>query len=92
MAMEQTGAALMVVFGLLAAVVWRFGGLRRPDWMARIAGPPAERRIGVVESRPLASGCTLHLVRVDGREFLIAQTAATCSAIGSWAAAEGESA
>jgi flagellar biogenesis protein FliO len=90
--MEQTGAALMVVFGLLAAVVWKFGPARRPGWMARIAGNTASRRIGVIESRPLASGCTLHLVRVDGREFLIAQTAANCAAVSSWTAGEGETA
>jgi flagellar biogenesis protein FliO len=83
MATQQT-AAILVVFAILAAMISKWGRPRRPDGWTGWLGVKSVRRIGVLETRPLTSRCTLHLVRVDGQEFLLAQTGTTCTAVASW--------
>jgi hypothetical protein len=85
MDMTQELVAVSVVFILLVAAVYKFGKPARPGgWLAGVTGTAKDRRIDLIESRALATGCRLYLVRVDRQEFLLAQTGASCTAVASW--------
>jgi hypothetical protein len=87
---EQIGLAIGVVFALLAGVIIRFGKAKTPEaWLQRLARKSDQRRIGVIESRVLSAGFTLHLVQVDSKEFLLAQTGNSCTTISCWQVENG---
>ena len=75
----QQMAAVGLVLLLLAGSLWV---LRRRGFAAiAISGKPSERRLRSLERLPLGPQHTLHLVRVDGRELLVASSGAGCSLI-----------
>jgi hypothetical protein len=87
---KQIGLAIGVVFALLAGVILKFGKATAPEaWMQRLARKSNQRRIGLIESRVLAAGFTLHLVQVDSREFLLAQTGNSCTTVSCWQVGAG---
>ena len=90
MPLEQTALAIITVFFLLAVIVFKFGRQtgHGTDWLARMSGKAQARRIAHIESRVLPGGCTLHLINVDGRAFLLAHTGGSCTSIRSWNAAQ----
>ena len=73
----QQMAAVGLVLMLLGASLW---ALRRRG-IARfsLAGRPARRRLECLERMPLGPQHTLHLVRVDGRELLVASSPSGCA-------------
>jgi flagellar biogenesis protein FliO len=84
----QQMAAVGLVLLLLAGSLW---ALRRRGFAAiAISGKVSERRLRSLERLPLGPQHTLHLVRVDGRELLVASSAAGCSLIERLPHAAGE--
>jgi len=76
----QQMAAVGLVLLLLTGSLWV---LRRRGFAAiTITGKAADRRLRCVERLPLGPQHMLHLVRVDGREILVASSPAGCSLVG----------
>ncbi len=68
----QQMAAVGLVLVLLGASLWVLR--RRGIAGFALAGRPARRRLECLERMPLGPQHTLHLVRVDGRELLVASS------------------
>lgn len=93
--LRQAGAAAGVLALLLLSLWWlRSKGFAQPVW--RGLSRPA-RRLESIERLPLTAQHTLHLIRMGGRELLIASSPAGCAlmsaedpaAVGSEARAQG---
>ncbi len=73
----QQMAAVGLVLLLLGASLWVLR--RRGIAGIALAGRPAKRRLECLERMPLGPQHTLHLVRIDGRELLVAASPAGCA-------------
>jgi flagellar biosynthetic protein FliO len=73
----QQMAAVGLVLLLLGASLWVLR--RRGIAGISLAGRPAKRRLECLERMPLGPQHTLHLVRVDGRELLVAASPSGCT-------------
>ncbi|MEO8592519.1 MAG: flagellar biosynthetic protein FliO [Candidatus Solibacter sp.] len=75
---QQMGAVGLVLL-LLTGSLWvlrrrGFGGIA-------LTGKGSKRRLECVERLPLGPQHTLHLVRVDGRELLVASSPSGCALV-----------
>ena len=73
----QQMAAVGLVLLLLGASLWVLR--RRGIAGISLAGRAAKRRLECLERMPLGPQHTLHLVRVDGRELLVAASPSGCT-------------
>jgi len=73
----QQMAAVGLVLLLLGASLWVLR--RRGIAGISLAGRSAKRRLECLERMPLGPQHTLHLVRVDGRELLVAASPSGCT-------------
>ena len=73
----QQMAAVGLVLLLLGASRWVLR--RRGIGGLTLAGRSAQRRLECLERMPLGPQHTLHLVRVDGRELLVAASPSGCT-------------
>ena len=73
----QQMAAVGLVILLLGVSLWVLR--RRGIASVSLAGRPAKRRLQCLERMPLGPQHTLHLVRLDGRELLVAASPAGCA-------------
>lgn len=78
-------AALAATLGLLLTLAWAY---RRYGKQLGLPQNQNNSRIHAVESKRLDAHTTLHLVRVDGTEHLIATTAAQTTVISTHPAAK----
>ena len=77
--LRQAGAAAGVLALLLLCLWW----LRRKGWAAPVwrGVTRPTRRLESIERLPLTAQHTLHLVRLGGRELLIASSPAGCALV-----------
>ena len=75
----QQIAAVGLVLLLLAGSLWVLW--RRGFAAIAISGKPSERRLRSLERLQLGPQHTLHLVRVDGRELLVASSPSGCALV-----------
>jgi flagellar biosynthetic protein FliO len=81
----QQMAAVGLVLVLLGASLW---ALKRRGFAGiSLAGRPNRKRLECLERMPLGPQHTLHLVRVDGKELLVASSPSGCALLESLAAA-----
>jgi flagellar biogenesis protein FliO len=73
----QQMAAVGLVLLLLGASLWVLR--RRGIAGIVLAGRPAKRRLECLERMALGPQHTLHLVRIDGRELLVAASPSGCA-------------
>lgn len=69
-------AAVALVLGLLAALLWR---IRRGGFASLAAAKPGARRIQAVERVALGPNQFLHLIRVGDRGLLVASSPSGCA-------------
>jgi flagellar biosynthetic protein FliO len=69
-------AAVALVLGLLAALLWR---IRRGGFATLVAVRPGVRRIQAVERVALGPSQSLHLIRVGDRGLLVASSPSGCA-------------
>ncbi len=75
--------AIVFVFGLLAACVWRLRRAGPPALRLRGGGRRSRRRMEAVERLPLTPQHSLHLVRVGSKGFLVAAHPGGCAVLAS---------
>jgi flagellar biogenesis protein FliO len=79
MEMLSQSAAIVAVLVLLAATLWT---LQRRGLASFPVRPKAERRMQVIERLPLTTQHALYLVRIEGKELLVASAPGGCTVLG----------
>jgi flagellar biosynthetic protein FliO len=86
----QEMAAVGLVLVLFGASLWALK--RRGIAGISLPGRPNKKRLECLERMPLGPQHTLHLVRVDGRELLVASSPSGCALLQSLAGNAAEAA
>jgi flagellar biogenesis protein FliO len=73
--------AVLLVFGLLGAALWAVRRGRGTSWAGLTRRAGAEKVLEAVEKLALTPQHTLHLIRANGREWLVATHPQGCTVI-----------